>query len=239
MSDQGTVYADFLKAELDSEYKRLDAVYERSLKTLTSAGALVTLALAVFGVLLGKDFTLSGWAKTFVVGAALFLLASAVCAGVVGMPSTLFRTASSTLEAMIRTRWQDTEVTARGATAYANLQEIKILRPGTDRKYRILFVAIALQILSIILLAVATIFVAATGKSAPPPPQPPCTQVCVTTPPTPPPCAQSCISAPSPQIPAPHIDVNPSIAISPSIVVSVPLGGQPKESLDDPPHKGK
>ena len=158
---------------LAAEHARRDSVNERSSKTLTSARALVTLTLAVFAVLLGKDFILSGWAKTFVVAALACLLVSAICSVVAGFPWTMTRTKYSTLEAMLRKRWGDTEVTARGATAFANLQAIKSLRPGTDKKFKFLLAAGILQILAIASLVAATICVAsAQSKSTTPTPTP-------------------------------------------------------------------
>jgi hypothetical protein len=235
-SEQGTGYAEHIKAELETELARRDSVNERSSKTLTSAGALVTLALAVFAVLIGKDFTLSGWAKGFVVAALVFLLLSAICSVIAGFPWTITRMKYGSLEAMLRKHWGDTEVTARGVTAYANLQVIKSLRPGTDKKFKFLLAAGILQIFAIAALVGATIFVASTQPKSSAT-NLPCVQTCPSN--STQSCPQACNSnpsqPPSPQMLAPRIDVSPSIAISPSIVVSVPLAGQPP----DPRHKDK
>lgn len=234
-SDQGTGYTEYIKAELEAEHARRDSVNDRSSKALTGAGALVTLALAVFAVLLGKDFTLSGWAKGFLVGALVSLLLSAICSVVAGFPWTMTRTRYSTLEAMLRKRWGDTEVTARGVTAYANLQVLNSLRPGTDKKFKFLLAAGILQVLAITLLVLATICVAASQpKLATPQQVPPCIQPCASLQP----CTQSCGMTATSQVAIPHVYISPSIAISPSIVVSVPIGAQPTSTADSP-RKGK
>ncbi|UUO03606.1 hypothetical protein M4D79_11940 [Mycolicibacterium novocastrense] len=98
----------------------------------------MTLVLAVFAMLIGKDFVLAGFVKAFLVLALLALLASAVCAVVAGFPWRIKLTSPSTLKMMVRDRWTDNEVTARGVTAYANYQVIQSLRPGTSTKFQFL-----------------------------------------------------------------------------------------------------
>jgi hypothetical protein len=211
MSEQGTGYSEYVEAELAAEHARRDSVNERSSKTLTSAGALVTLTLAVFAVLLGKDFTLSGWAKSFVVAALAFLLVSAICSVVAGFPWTMTRTKYATLEAMLRKRWGDTEVTARGATAYANLQVIKSLRPGTDKKFKFLLAAGILQIFAIASLVAATICVASAKSKSP-------------------------TAATTPQTQTPATNINLSVAVSVTVATQSP---QPTDLPTSPTREGK
>lgn len=80
MSDQGTQYAAFIEAQLKAENDLRSSIDSRAASALTASTGIVTLVLAVFAVLIKKDFTLTGSAKIFLAGALMALLAAAICA---------------------------------------------------------------------------------------------------------------------------------------------------------------
>ncbi|OYN78901.1 hypothetical protein [Mycolicibacterium sphagni] len=185
MSDQGEQYASYVEAELKAELARRDSVNSRSAAALTGAAGIVTLVLAVFAVLVGKDFVLTGLAKALLVLALLALLVSAVCAVVAGFPWRIKLTSPSTLKMMVRDRWADTEVTARGVAAYANYQVIQSLRPGTSTKFQFLLASGICQIVAVAMLAACTITVVFTPRQEAQPTPAPTINVTVSAPPPP------------------------------------------------------
>jgi hypothetical protein len=101
MSDQGTQYSAYIEAQLQAELARRESVNSRSTTAITSSAGLVTLALAVFAVMIGKDFVLGGWAKGFLAAALLALLGSASFAVAAGFPWKIKLTSPATLRQMI------------------------------------------------------------------------------------------------------------------------------------------
>ena len=157
--DQGKQYSAFIEAQLKAENERRDSVNSRAATALTGSAGLVTLVLAVFTVLVGKEFKLSGNAKLFLAVALIALLVAALCAVVAGIPWTSTATKPKTLHWFRTSRWGDTEVTARGMTAYCNAMSVERLRPGTNVKFYFLVAAHVCQAIAIAGLAVCTLVV--------------------------------------------------------------------------------
>lgn len=157
--DQGKQYAAFIEAELKAENERRDSVNRRAATALTGSAGLVTLVLAVFTVFVGKDFKLSGCAKWSLAVALIALLIAALCAVVAGIPWISTAAKPKTLQWFLRSRWGDTEVTARGRTAYCNAISIARARPGTNIKFYFLVAAHACQAIAVGGLVVCTLAV--------------------------------------------------------------------------------
>jgi hypothetical protein len=159
MSEQGKQYATFIEAQLRAEDERRSSVTSRAGSALTGATGLVTLVLAVVAVLLGKDFTLSGPAKAFLVAALFALLLSGCCAVLAGVAWSFVTPKPKTLQEMLQSHWTDSEVTARNNTAYCDLTTLLSLRHGTRIKFRFLTAAAVCQIAAIAALAACTLAV--------------------------------------------------------------------------------
>lgn len=159
MSEQGKQYAAYVEAELKAEFGRRESVNSRSATALTGSAGFVTLILAVFAVLIGKDFTLAGGAKLSLALALFALLAAGVCAVVAGFPWRIKLTKPATLHKMVGDHWTDSEVDARANAAYANVVILESLRPGTNIKFKFLLAAGVCQILAVGFLIVCTLFV--------------------------------------------------------------------------------
>jgi hypothetical protein len=155
-------YAAFIDAQLAAEITRRESVNTRAATLLTSAGALVALALAVLAVLRGKDFVLTGAAKLCLVIAVGALFASAACAVGAGIPWTMKMAGMGTLRGMVNLKghWNDPNDTARRNTAYVNVRVIESLRKGTKTKYRLFYAAGLAQIVAVGALVACVLFVA-------------------------------------------------------------------------------
>lgn len=161
MTDQGTQYAGFINAELEREIARRDSANTRAGAALTSATGLVTLVLALFAVLLGKDSLATGWAKVFIAGAVLALLAAGGCAVAAIRPRAEGVVSTRTLRKLIGDEhWKDTEVTARNQTARMVIDRIDEMRGVSTAKGKWLLAAAILQLVAIGALAVSTLIIA-------------------------------------------------------------------------------
>lgn len=160
MSDQGKQYAAYIEAELKAEFDRRESVNSRSATALTGSTGFVAVILAVFAVLIGKDFTLVGGAKVSLVVALFALLIAGLCAVVAGFPWRMKLTKPTTLHRMVGDHWTDSEVDARANAAYANVVILESLRPGTTIKFKFLLAAGVCQIVAVAALIGCTLFVA-------------------------------------------------------------------------------
>jgi len=158
----GSQYAAFIEAELKAELARRESVNTRASTALTTSAGVVTLALAVFAALIGKDFVLVGWARACLAGGLIALLISAICAVVAGFPWNMKLAEPLTLQKMISMHWADPEEEARATTAAINATVIESLRPGTKTKLKFLLAAGICQIVAVAMLAGSTLLVALT-----------------------------------------------------------------------------
>lgn len=161
MSAQGTEYATFVAAELKREVDRRDAVNSRAGTAVTSATGLVTVTLAVFAVLKGKDFVVHGGAFVALVVALLMLILSAALAVLAGLSWRYDVATPATLTLMLTTHWTDSEVSARNISARSNVRTLRTLRAGTNIKSNLLIAAGAGQVAAILALSFASLIVAA------------------------------------------------------------------------------
>ncbi len=140
MSDQGKEYADFIAAQLKSESDRRDNINTRAAAAVVGVSGVVTVVLAVFAVLIQKDFTLKGCAKDYLEVALFALLTGAMLAVVAGIPMKYRFPSSKFMKKMIdNPHWKDSQVAARNMTAYSNLVAIDSLRPTNSIKTLIHF----------------------------------------------------------------------------------------------------
>lgn len=159
MTEQGKQYASFIEAELKAENDRRSSINTRAAAALTGAAGLVTVVLAVFAVLVGKDLTLTASARSRLVVAMMALLGAGLFAVLAGLPWRYKATKPATLLYFLEQSWGDTEVTARGRTAYCNVVVVKSLRRGNVIKSALLVAAATCQAVAIFALVLCTIAV--------------------------------------------------------------------------------
>ncbi|SEH83381.1 hypothetical protein SAMN04489835_4681 [Mycolicibacterium rutilum] len=161
--DQGKTYSAFIEAQLKAENDLRASVTARANSALTGATGLVTLVLAVFAVFLGKDFTLRGYAKLYLILAVMALLMSAACALAAALPLKQKYTNAATLQSFLgKPHWGDDEIDARNLTSVCNLTVLTSLRVGTARKMRWLIGAGIFQLTAIVMLVLCVITTVST-----------------------------------------------------------------------------
>jgi apolipoprotein N-acyltransferase len=142
MAEPGSkIYAAFIEAELKAENDIRTSVNNRAAAALTGATGLMTLALAVFAVLVGTQHAFTGWARVWLVVALACMLGAGGCAVLAGFPWKQELTSTRTLDKMLNDRQNDSEAVARDAVAYCNAVAIQSVRQGTSIKVRLLLVA--------------------------------------------------------------------------------------------------
>jgi hypothetical protein len=162
VTDQGTQYAAFIDAELEREIARRESANTRAGAALTRATGLVTLVLALFAIFLGKDSLVTGWAKGFIAGAVVVLLAAGACAVVAIRPQPEDVVGTETLRTLLTDHWTDTETSARNQTARMVVDRIDELRSVTTAKGKWLLAAAILQLVAVGALATSTLIVVVT-----------------------------------------------------------------------------
>ncbi|MFI9503042.1 hypothetical protein [Nocardia sp. NPDC052566] len=165
MSDQGKEYAAFIAAELKVEHERRGTVNSRSAAALTAVTGLVTVIVAVFTLVFGREFTLAGSAKVMLVIALFAMLCTAGLSLFAGLAKTYDTASTDTMRAMVDSHWTDSEVSARNITAYCNIRTLETLRAGTNFKYRILLIAGLFQMAAVFALILCVAF--GLGVAAP------------------------------------------------------------------------
>lgn len=162
MSDGGKQYAAFIEAELKAENERRSSINTRAAAALTASAGLVTVVLAVLTVLVdrpGGQFTLTGWAKNWLVSALVLLLCAGLFAVLAGAP-WLFKAAKpKTLRYFLDNGWADDEARARKRTAYCNAMVVKAQRRGNILKSYFLLASTICQGFAVMALAFCTIAV--------------------------------------------------------------------------------
>jgi hypothetical protein len=163
VTDQGTQYAAFIDTELEREIARRDSAHTRAGAALTGATGLVTLVLALFAVFLGKEALVTGWAKVFIAGAVLALLAAGGCAVAAIRPRAEDVVSTKTLRTLLgEEHWKDTEASARNQTARMVIDRIDEMRSVSTAKGKWLLAAAILQLVAVGALAVCTLIVVVT-----------------------------------------------------------------------------
>jgi hypothetical protein len=135
VSEQGEVYADFVKAELEAERKRREALDSRGVSVVTTSSGLATAVFALGALVTGqKNFVpdkVTVW--SLLAGLALFAIA-ALCGMMANRTIPYEVTSPETLQEMRTGHWTDDEVDARNIVVYRNIHTITTLRSGNNRK---------------------------------------------------------------------------------------------------------
>jgi hypothetical protein len=188
------IYAEFIEAELKAENDRRESVHTRASAAITSAVALITLVVGVFGFLVGKSPGFPAGAKPYLVLAVLCLLFAGACAVAAQFPLGQKFVSDNTIEKMLDAHRGDTEDVARDAVAYINAVSLLSLRKGTTRKVLLLFASGGFQIIAMLAIGLC-ISAVVTGQ-----PQP-----CVGPPNAPTSQPQRCGPPPNPPPPSPNL----------------------------------
>jgi carbon starvation protein CstA len=155
VTDQGTVFAGFVREQLEAERKRREALDQRGLETAKTTGTLITLVLGFAALILGVDYKPQSRFASLSLSLALLLLIVSI--GIAIAATRLLRyavTDKSGLDEILQNRWDSTEANARSTVAQLTANTVDTLRTGNNSKASKLDVAHWLQLAGLALLVV-------------------------------------------------------------------------------------
>jgi hypothetical protein len=155
LSEQGDAYSAFIESELSHEHDRRDKINSQSTAVVTSSGALLTLSAGIVAFLKGKDYVPGSQVGWLFAVALVVYLGSAILGLLAGISRNYEVATSGTLDAMLRERWTDTEISAKNNVARLKLLSISSLRVGNNAKAKLLLAAVIVQVGAVVVLAVA------------------------------------------------------------------------------------
>jgi hypothetical protein len=155
MSDQGSAYFDFIETRLKSERDRRAAQETRATAVVTSSAALVSLIFVLVAVVIGKAHTFISGARWLVIGALVLFTLAGLSALIAGLLLNYEVPDEATLRSCLDDHWTDTEISARLACAWMNLDTFLSLRKGNNRKSWWLDWAPRTQLLAVVVLGAA------------------------------------------------------------------------------------
>jgi hypothetical protein len=155
VTDQGTVFAAFVREQLEAERKRRETLDQRGFETAKTTGTLVTIVLGFAALILGVDYKPQSRLALLSLSLALALLIVSI--GFAIAATRLLRyvvTDKCGLDEILENRWNLTEAKARSTAAKLSAITIDTLRTGNDSKASKLDVAHWLQLAGLALLVV-------------------------------------------------------------------------------------
>jgi len=134
VSDEGRVYYDFLRSELDREYERRASLQSRAVSLSGFGSAAIAMAGAVWALAFGKGETLNRWATVTLLVALLAFLGSALIAVTVfAIGQRPYKVADgATQSKMLSVHWGDTESAARRVAGTMVSSTLLSLRAGNN-----------------------------------------------------------------------------------------------------------
>jgi len=165
VSEQGTVYFEFIESELEAERERRKSLDSRGASVVTTSSALATAVFALGALVTGQTSFTPDKVTTWSLLAGLALFGAAAFCGLMANRTIPYEvTDTSTLEEMRSGHWADDEVDARNITIYRNIQTIMTLRDGNNEKASWVTRAFVVQLLAAaaLLVAVGNALLAAT-----------------------------------------------------------------------------
>ena len=152
------VYPEFVKDLVDAEDARRTTLETRGATIITSSAALVTLLLA-FAALVTKrtDFTLeSGTQSLLSISVSAFVVA-ALLAIATYAPHAIRVIDAAKLRLELRAVWDESAEFARKQVTAARLDQLDAGQHANDRKAWLLLIAVLVEVLGVLLLAVSVI----------------------------------------------------------------------------------
>jgi len=151
--DQGVVYSAFIDQELKDEQARRDRLDARSTTVLTSSASLVALLASVGAfVLRGDKLAMPSSAFVPLVAGVSAFGISGFIALIAAWPVSYGKTPVRVLTELRTERWPESQITARNHVANLKIKEITDLRNMNNRRVRVLFAALAAQLVAVCML---------------------------------------------------------------------------------------
>lgn len=145
-----TVYADYVKAELDAQLERKASLEQRGVAVITTAGTLVSLLFGLVAVITGvQHYTPPHGATIWLYsGLALFVVAGAL-ALVVNAPLVYQTVKADELKRAIGTLWGDDEETAQRNVALTRTTVFGDTKRKNDLKGIVLIAAMVAEVAAV------------------------------------------------------------------------------------------
>ena len=145
------VYANYIKALVDSEDARKSSLEQRGIGVLTTSSALATLLFALVGVVTAsKNFVLPTSAHGYLI-AAIGLFAAAVALGILANVPLLYEQAKPTAEMLARV-WGYTEDEAQLYIIATRLKVLESARRSNALKGWFVLLAAVVQLTALVVL---------------------------------------------------------------------------------------
>lgn len=155
MSDQGSVYAEFINGRLANERERRGKIETRATAVTTTSAALISLIVAALALIVGEKHTFAGESENAVLVALALYALSSGCSLAAGLLRSYTVPDEATLKTALGEHWTDSEVSARLACAWMDLDGLLSLRKVNNSKSRWLDRALWTQLAATVALGVA------------------------------------------------------------------------------------
>jgi hypothetical protein len=152
-----TLYAAYIKDQLDVQEARKSSLEQRGLAVITTSGALVTLLFGLTALTTKRaaTFNIPGLAATFLTVAIGFFVLAALSALLTNLPRSYQGVTVDALREAVKNRWDDTEAVASKMVALTQLKVLASAKDVNTQKGYFLVAGMALEIIAVALVGVA------------------------------------------------------------------------------------
>ena len=160
-SDGRTIYADYIREQVDAQEARKLSLEQRGLAVITTSGVLVTLlfGLTALSVRRESTFVIPDTAAALLIAALVFFVLAALLAIITNLPRGYEGVTVGALRQAVRERWADSEAVASEMVALTRLKMLDSAKKNNDVKGLALVVAMGCEILAVALVGAAVGFV--------------------------------------------------------------------------------
>ena len=152
-----TLYAAYIKDQLDAQEGRKSSLEQRGLAVITTAGALVTLLFGLTALSTTREatFDIPGTASTFLTVALVFFVLAALSALLTNLPRSYQGVTVDALRDAVKDRWDDTEAVASKMVALTQLKVLASAKEVNTQKGYFLIAGMVFEIIAVALVGVA------------------------------------------------------------------------------------
>jgi hypothetical protein len=131
-----SIYADYIKAQLDAQEARKASLEQRGLAVIATSGVLVTLlfGLTALSVRHASTFVIPDTASVLLIVARVFFVLAALSAIVTNVPRSYEGVTVAALRGAVTERWHDSEAVASEMVALTRLKMLASAKKNNDAK---------------------------------------------------------------------------------------------------------
>jgi hypothetical protein len=163
----GIVYRELIEQQVQEESARKNSFEQRGITVITSTGAFVSLVFGIGAIATAQHLQASGPSRAVLAVAVLAFAGAAACAIIVNLPMRyLDATNDQMWEWASRRLWNLRAGSARRRAARLRVKVVIRARDRNRLKGRWLIAAMVLEVLAILLIAIAVILIVGTTSAA-------------------------------------------------------------------------